>query len=130
MRSLQPLCPYSPPVLQRHATTAQAIDVAQRMGAYSLILTHFSQRFPKLPLPEPAAASPSSSSSSSSMAAKEGGNGGQGGRGKTVPELVCAPQHDSPTVAFDLMTVWDSFGCVFLVLLNMCVELMRRFASV
>eukprot|EP00887_Chlorella_sp_A99_P007427 scaffold2.g7427.t1 len=34
---------------KRHSTTAEALDVAQRMGAYRTILTHFSQRYPKWP---------------------------------------------------------------------------------
>ncbi|EFN56466.1 hypothetical protein CHLNCDRAFT_145133 [Chlorella variabilis] len=34
---------------KRHSTTAEALEVAQRMGAYRCILTHFSQRYPKWP---------------------------------------------------------------------------------
>ena len=34
---------------KRHSTSVEAIDVAQRMGAYRTILTHFSQRYPKFP---------------------------------------------------------------------------------
>lgn len=34
--------------MKGHSTVAQAIDVAQRMGAKRLLLTHFSQRYPKL----------------------------------------------------------------------------------
>lgn len=32
-----------------HSTVGQALDVARRMGARRLLLTHFSQRYPKLP---------------------------------------------------------------------------------
>jgi ribonuclease Z len=35
--------------LKRHCTVKEAIDIANRMKAKSLILTHFSQRYPKLP---------------------------------------------------------------------------------
>lgn len=34
---------------KRHSTTVEAMDVARRMGAYSTVLTHFSQRYPKFP---------------------------------------------------------------------------------
>ncbi|KAJ3231292.1 hypothetical protein HDU81_003898 [Chytriomyces hyalinus] len=37
-------------VLKRHCTTSEAIDIATRMNAKNLLLTHFSQRYPKLPL--------------------------------------------------------------------------------
>ena len=35
---------------KKHSTVAGAIDVGQRMNAKHLILTHFSQRYPKLPV--------------------------------------------------------------------------------
>ncbi|GAA5982370.1 hypothetical protein JCM5350_006161, partial [Sporobolomyces pararoseus] len=44
-----------------HSTFAQAIDIAVRMKAQHLLLTHFSARYPKLP---PKSSSPSSSESS------------------------------------------------------------------
>ncbi|KAG7670989.1 hypothetical protein Ndes2526A_g01222 [Nannochloris sp. 'desiccata'] len=34
---------------KRHSTSVEAMDVARRMGAYSTVLTHFSQRYPKFP---------------------------------------------------------------------------------
>ena len=38
---------------KRHSTTTEAIDVGKRMKAYRTVLTHFSQRYPKIPvLPE------------------------------------------------------------------------------
>jgi len=36
-------------VLKRHSTVGEAMDVASKMNAKSLILTHFSQRYPKIP---------------------------------------------------------------------------------
>jgi ribonuclease Z len=36
-------------VLKRHSTVGEAIDIAVAMKARSLILTHFSQRYPKIP---------------------------------------------------------------------------------
>jgi len=36
-------------VMKRHSTIGEAIDVASKMNAKSLVLTHFSQRYPKLP---------------------------------------------------------------------------------
>ena len=35
--------------LKRHCTVGEALSIAQRMNAKSVILTHFSQRFPKIP---------------------------------------------------------------------------------
>ena len=43
-----------------HSTFGQAIDVARRMGARHLLLTHFSARYPKLPPLSVRARSPSS----------------------------------------------------------------------
>jgi ribonuclease Z len=36
-------------VLKRHSTVGEAINVASKMNAKSLVLTHFSQRYPKIP---------------------------------------------------------------------------------
>ena len=33
---------------KRHSTVAEALDVGRRMGAWRVVLTHFSQRYPKL----------------------------------------------------------------------------------
>ncbi|KAF4148804.1 Beta-lactamase superfamily domain [Phytophthora infestans] len=37
--------------LKKHSTVGQALDIAQRMRARQVILTHFSQRYPSLPPP-------------------------------------------------------------------------------
>ncbi|XP_037502174.1 zinc phosphodiesterase ELAC protein 2-like, partial [Rhipicephalus sanguineus] len=37
-------------VIKTHSTTSQAIEVGERMGAKFTLLTHFSQRYAKLPL--------------------------------------------------------------------------------
>jgi len=37
-------------VSKRHSTTEEALQVAASMGAYRTILTHFSQRYPKIPV--------------------------------------------------------------------------------
>lgn len=34
---------------RKHSTTSEAISIAEEMGAYRTILTHFSQRYPKFP---------------------------------------------------------------------------------
>jgi len=36
-------------VAKRHSTVGQALEVARRMNAARVILTHFSQRYPSLP---------------------------------------------------------------------------------
>jgi len=35
---------------KRHSTMSEAIQVGERMGAHRILLTHFSQRYPKLPV--------------------------------------------------------------------------------
>ncbi len=35
---------------KRHSTTGEAVSIGQRAGAYRTILTHFSQRYAKLPV--------------------------------------------------------------------------------
>ncbi|KAG0341979.1 tRNAse Z trz4, mitochondrial, partial [Podila humilis] len=40
-------------IKKRHSTTCEAIDVAQSMGAQAVLLTHFSQRYPKVPQFDP-----------------------------------------------------------------------------
>lgn len=37
-------------IAKRHSTTGEAVDIGQRAGAYRTILTHFSQRYAKLPV--------------------------------------------------------------------------------
>jgi len=36
-------------VMKRHSTVGEAMDIARRMNAKALMLTHFSQRYPKIP---------------------------------------------------------------------------------
>jgi len=36
-------------LIKRHSTVGEALDVGRRMNAKSVILTHFSQRYPKIP---------------------------------------------------------------------------------
>lgn len=36
-------------IAKRHSTTAEAVDVGMRAGAWRTILTHFSSRYPKMP---------------------------------------------------------------------------------
>lgn len=40
---------------KRHSTVGEAIDAARGVGAHAVLLTHFSQRFPKLPVLDAAA---------------------------------------------------------------------------
>lgn len=37
-------------VARNHSTTKEAIEVGDSAGAYRIILTHFSQRYPKIPV--------------------------------------------------------------------------------
>lgn len=45
-------------IFKKHSTLGEAVDVARQCGAENCVLTHFSQRYPKLP-PPPAAATAS-----------------------------------------------------------------------
>lgn len=36
-------------IIKMHSTTSQAIDIGKRMNAKHILLTHFSQRYAKLP---------------------------------------------------------------------------------
>ena len=35
---------------KRHSTFSQALEVSRKMSAYRVILSHFSQRYPKIPI--------------------------------------------------------------------------------
>ncbi|KAJ0639443.1 putative ribonuclease Z [Helianthus annuus] len=37
-------------VAKKHSTTSEAIETGNAAGAYRIILTHFSQRYPKIPV--------------------------------------------------------------------------------
>jgi ribonuclease Z len=37
-------------ITRNHSTTKEAIEVGTSAGAYRIILTHFSQRYPKIPV--------------------------------------------------------------------------------
>ncbi|CAG8833226.1 30998_t:CDS:2, partial [Racocetra persica] len=35
---------------KKHSTTEEAVKIGERMNAHSILLTHFSQRYPKVPV--------------------------------------------------------------------------------
>lgn len=37
-------------IARNHSTTMEAVEVGNSAGAYRIILTHFSQRYPKIPI--------------------------------------------------------------------------------
>jgi ribonuclease Z len=75
-------------VAKKHSTTAEALGVAAAAGAYRTLLTHFSTRYPRIPVmrPPPPPADPASDA-----AGAEGGS-----------DLAAL---GSVLVGFDLMTV-------------------------
>ena len=96
---------------KKHSTVAEAIAVGKNMGARHLILTHFSQRYPKLPTLQPgggasateaadATATPgiksSSESSSSESSSSESSNSSESNAGERAANV---------SVAFDFMVV-------------------------
>ena len=82
-------------VAKKHCTIGEALDVARRMGARRVLLTHFSQRYPKIPV----------------FDLGRHGGGGSGGRegGEASDETLPAGQAtEDPMVvlmAFDQMVV-------------------------
>ncbi|TPX31232.1 hypothetical protein SmJEL517_g05361 [Synchytrium microbalum] len=93
---------------KKHSTTGEALDVAKRMLASRVLLTHFSQRYPKLPVLTPAVTkkaprtspSPDRSRSTSPSApgkAKRQRSRSNSSDGDVVPPIV--------GIAFDLMRV-------------------------
>lgn len=71
-------------VAKRHSTTGEALRVAADAGAYRTVLTHFSSRYPKVPVLKPA-----------------GGEAGEGGS-CAGSDLAAV---GSVVVGFDLMSV-------------------------
>lgn len=71
-------------VAKRHSTTAEALGVATAAGAYRTLLTHFSTRYPRIPVMKPPVPM--------SEEAAEGGGSDLAALGSVL-------------VAFDLMTV-------------------------
>lgn len=65
---------------KKHSTLSEALDIGRQMGARRILLTHFSQRYPKLPTFDKAALSPVPSPATST----------RGFGGKQVPVLVDA----------------------------------------
>jgi len=53
---------------KQHSTTSQAIQIAHRMGAARTILTHFSQRYPRIPVLKALDRWPASADAASSIA--------------------------------------------------------------
>jgi ribonuclease Z len=75
-------------VAKKHSTTAEALGVAAAAGAYRTLLTHFSTRYPRIPVMKPPAAAEGGSSS--------------GAEGGTSSDLAAV---GSVLVGFDFMTV-------------------------
>jgi ribonuclease Z len=75
-------------VAKKHSTTAEALGVAAAAGVYRTLLTHFSTRYPRIPVMKPPAAAEGGSSS--------------GAEGGTSSDLAAV---GSVLVGFDFMTV-------------------------
>ncbi|PRW45195.1 zinc phosphodiesterase ELAC 2-like isoform X2 [Chlorella sorokiniana] len=86
---------------KRHSTTAEALEIAQRMGAYRCILTHFSQRYPKWPEGLPLAADAPPTASASEQRTENGSTDAAGAA--AVPAAAAAGA--TAAVAFDGMRV-------------------------
>lgn len=73
-------------VAKRHSTTAEALGVAAAAGAYRTLLTHFSTRYPRIPVMKPPVP----------MGEEEAAEGGGGSDLAALGSVL---------VAFDFMTV-------------------------
>jgi ribonuclease Z len=75
-------------IAKKHSTTAEALGVAAAAGAYRTVLTHFSTRYPKIPVMKPPATAAN---------AEEGAAGAAAGS-----DLAAV---GSVVVGFDLMSI-------------------------
>ena len=85
-------------IIKKHSTTAEALGVAASAGAYRTLLTHFSTRYPKIPVLKPPA------NAAAAYESDVGAGGGQEGGGSSSAGSDLAAV-GSVLVAFDLMTV-------------------------
>lgn len=80
-------------IAKKHSTTAEALGVAAAAGAYRTLLTHFSTRYPKIPVMKPPADAPA-------VEGAEGADGaGSSGGGSDLAAV------GSVLVGFDMMTL-------------------------
>ncbi len=88
---------------KRHCTTREALSVGLQMEAERIVLTHFSQRYPKVPSFDGNALTPGHPASTSTSASTSAA-GALAGAG---PASASAPSSSSalPSIAFDLMCV-------------------------
>jgi ribonuclease Z len=77
-------------IYKKHSTTAEALGVAAAAGAYRTLLTHFSTRYPRIPVMKPPPVE---------VAVEGGEPAGADGSGSDLAAV------GSVLVAFDLMTV-------------------------
>jgi ribonuclease Z len=75
-------------ITKKHSTTAEALEVAAAAGAYRTLLTHFSTRYPRIPVMKPPVS-----------VSEEGAAAAEGAGGSDLAAL------GSVLVAFDFMTV-------------------------
>ncbi|KAL1839949.1 hypothetical protein VTJ49DRAFT_993 [Mycothermus thermophilus] len=97
---------------KKHSTLSEALDVGRRMGARRILLTHFSQRYPKLPLVDDkmkvgAAAAAVIEGSSNSAEGDAHAGAGAGDAAQAIPaDETKADELDVDVLfAFDLMRV-------------------------
>ncbi len=108
-------------VLKRHSTAGEAVGVADASDAVHCLLTHFSARYPKLPVinlnPSPSASAPGARAGGKGAAAMEvdvdGGEGSGTGLSASTAPPALVPSRDGSNgrtlfVAYDLMRVRGS----------------------
>ncbi len=98
-------------VAKRHSTLSEALGVARESGAYRTVLTHFSSRYPKIPV---LAQQDGGGAAAAAMdAVGNGGGGGGGGAGEQRAEGAGSHAEEpllsmvgrSVAVGFDFMTI-------------------------
>ncbi|KAF8070965.1 TRZ4 [Scenedesmus sp. PABB004] len=85
-------------VAKKHSTTAEALSVAADAGAFRTVLTHFSTRYPKIPVMRPPPPPPGGPPGG-------GGGGGGGGGAPAAPGGSDLAALGSVLVGFDLMSL-------------------------
>lgn len=90
-------------IAKKHSTTSEALGVAAAAGAYRTVLTHFSSRYPKIPVMKPPTAA---TAAAAADAEDQQGNGSRAEAAAAVEAVGSdLAAVGSVVVGFDLMSV-------------------------
>lgn len=89
-------------IAKRHSTTAEALAVAAAAGAYRTVLTHFSSRYPKIPVMKPPPVAAAAAEDSNQQGLQEGSAAAAPAAAAIGSDLAAV---GSVIVGFDLMSI-------------------------